>query len=520
MAAPRRARQQSNVAHEPEKPPAPAPEDVRAALTAVGSAAIARWASGEHADADAGPAVLNEPAVSNRVAARWAERNGIASAATERDAHDLAGRALHGSAPAPQADAPTARSGDRLPDGIRGRMESSFGESFHDVRVHDSEGAHSIARSLDARAVTVGTDIYFDRGRFKPGGAAGDALIAHELAHVVQYRNGRLSPETAGRWENLGSEGWSVPGWGQHKSTVWTGSESEWRGVLDEADNDEVYTESLQGFLRAACDPGMIGRKSHQLGWPDYHNDVKRAPTRAEIMEFLKALYGLGEDLDLSPNWMFGSGTHLRLMRGELSAFVTKYQGDLIQLISREGVGGSKVIDQGGVGAVAEEGGKEVRVNMVNSAMTTAVEGLAQLIRAHAEGDEGAKSDAYSVISNSGLVIRRTLDVHEEAIKFEGEVNMFLIDLVLDVTKLDELPGVQTLLRQTPTVKGLLKNTIKKMGASAAKSGNPMEQADAIMATFENDVKELGPAAGVDSVLDANTERLAITTFSAAMSKK
>ncbi|MEH1128258.1 DUF4157 domain-containing protein [Micromonospora sp. CPCC 206061] len=512
------------MAHEPEKPATPAPDDVRAALTAVGSAAIARWASGEHADASAGPVMLSEPAVSNRVAARWAERNapapGTASDATERDAHDLAGRALRGSESTPGADSPAARSGDRLPDGVRGRMESSFGESFDDVRVHDSEGAHSIAQSLDARAVTVGTDIYFDRGRFKPGGATGDSLIAHELAHVVQYRNGQMSPETAGRWQNLGSEGWSVPGWGRHQSTVWVGSEAEWRGVLDEADNDEVYTESLQGFLRAACDPGMIGRKNHELGWPDYHNDVKRAPTRAEIMEFLKALYGLGEDLDLSPNWLFGSGTHLRLMRGELSAFVTKYQGDLIQLISREGVGGSKVIDQGDVGAVAEEGGKEVRVNMVNSAMTTAVEGLAQLIRAHAEGDEGAKSDAYSVISNSGLVIRRTLDVHEEAIKFEGEVNMFLIDLVLDVTKLDEMPGVQSLLRRTPAVKGLLKNTIKKMGAGAAKSGNPMEQADAIMAAFENDVKELGPAAGVDSVLDANTERLAITTFSAAMSKK
>ena len=148
-------------------------------------------------------------------------------------------------------------------------------------------------------------------------------------------------------------------------------------------------------------------------------------------------------------------------------------------------------------------------------------EGAASLIRAHATGvNEAAKSSAYSVIGNAGLVIRSTLDVHEAAVKFEGEVNMFLIDLALDVTKLDEIPGVQTLLRRTPAVKGLLKSTVKKMGASAASSDDPMKQAAAIAADFENDLKALGPAAGTDSVLDANTERLAITTFAAALSKK
>lgn len=37
-----------------------------------------------------------------------------------------------------------------------------------------------------ARALTVGSDIAFAPGQFEPGTPVGDALIAHELAHVLQ----------------------------------------------------------------------------------------------------------------------------------------------------------------------------------------------------------------------------------------------------------------------------------------------------------------------------------------------
>jgi hypothetical protein len=39
---------------------------------------------------------------------------------------------------------------------------------------------------LNARAFTVGSDVAFGSGEYKPGSLIGDALIAHELAHVVQ----------------------------------------------------------------------------------------------------------------------------------------------------------------------------------------------------------------------------------------------------------------------------------------------------------------------------------------------
>ncbi|MDQ4048465.1 MAG: DUF4157 domain-containing protein, partial [Actinomycetota bacterium] len=42
-------------------------------------------------------------------------------------------------------------------------------------------------------AFTVGSDVFFAAGEYRPGTPAGDELIAHELTHVVQQRGAPLS---------------------------------------------------------------------------------------------------------------------------------------------------------------------------------------------------------------------------------------------------------------------------------------------------------------------------------------
>jgi hypothetical protein len=76
--------------------------------------------------------------------------------------------------------------GARLPADLRQRMEQGFGRSFGDVRVHVGAAADQAARSVAARAYTVGKDIVFGQGQFDPASPHGRRLIAHELAHVVQ----------------------------------------------------------------------------------------------------------------------------------------------------------------------------------------------------------------------------------------------------------------------------------------------------------------------------------------------
>jgi hypothetical protein len=83
--------------------------------------------------------------------------------------------------------------GTTLPADTRGFMESRFGHDFSGVRVHHGTQAETLSRQIDARAFTVGQDIFFGRSEYAPSSREGQHLLAHELTHVVQQSSGRLS---------------------------------------------------------------------------------------------------------------------------------------------------------------------------------------------------------------------------------------------------------------------------------------------------------------------------------------
>lgn len=62
----------------------------------------------------------------------------------------------------------------------------AFGDAVADARLHTGGLAHTLARTVSARAFTVGRDVFFAAGEFRPHTTAGRRLLAHELAHVVQ----------------------------------------------------------------------------------------------------------------------------------------------------------------------------------------------------------------------------------------------------------------------------------------------------------------------------------------------
>ena len=67
-------------------------------------------------------------------------------------------------------------------------FESRFKHSFADVRIHAGPQAQASALGLHARAYTVGEDIAFAPGQYRPGTLEGRHLLAHELSHVTQQR--------------------------------------------------------------------------------------------------------------------------------------------------------------------------------------------------------------------------------------------------------------------------------------------------------------------------------------------
>jgi hypothetical protein len=86
------------------------------------------------------------------------------------------------------AIAATQGGGNPLERSVAATLSNSMGTSVADVRVHADDGAAALARAVTARAFTVGNDIYFGRGEYRPGTPDGQALIAHEVAHTIQQR--------------------------------------------------------------------------------------------------------------------------------------------------------------------------------------------------------------------------------------------------------------------------------------------------------------------------------------------
>ena len=82
---------------------------------------------------------------------------------------------------------------------VQRRMEGAFGHSLADVRIHADGESDTLNRSLDARAFTLGSDIFLGREATSAGMDGGDRLLAHELTHVVQQRGTAQSgPLTVG----------------------------------------------------------------------------------------------------------------------------------------------------------------------------------------------------------------------------------------------------------------------------------------------------------------------------------
>lgn len=87
----------------------------------------------------------------------------------------------------------TQRGGEALPAETQSFMESRLGRDLSPVRVHSDSVAHGLAREVNARAFTVGRDIFFGQSEYQPFSQDGRRLLAHELTHVMQQADGRLS---------------------------------------------------------------------------------------------------------------------------------------------------------------------------------------------------------------------------------------------------------------------------------------------------------------------------------------
>jgi Domain of unknown function (DUF4157) len=135
--------------------------------------------AGDERARSGGPIVRIASAIGNRGFARTVARM--------RDGEGiLPGGVVH---PDVEAAIGAARGGGRALDRPVGEhVGAALGDSLSDVRIHADSAAAALARSVSARAFTLGSDIFFGAGEYRPATPAGRELLTHELVHIVQQR--------------------------------------------------------------------------------------------------------------------------------------------------------------------------------------------------------------------------------------------------------------------------------------------------------------------------------------------
>lgn len=162
--------------------------------------------------------------------------------------------------------------GQPLDQNTRSFFEQRFGYDFSHVRVHTDARAAKTAQELKARAYTIGRDVVFAGGEYRPEALEGRKLLAHELTHVVQQgdqvctvmracncsaigaRNPTSSEESSlsTAFPRLVSGDWcvSAPATPTYNCIAWSiGNTSNW--IWDEVDSvygDNDGTVSLSDF--------------------------------------------------------------------------------------------------------------------------------------------------------------------------------------------------------------------------------------------------------------------------------
>ena len=162
--------------------------------------------------------------------------------------------------------------GQPLPESARSFFEPRFGQSFSDVRVHTGADANQAAKSINARAYTLGNNIAFANGEYNISSTAGRSLIAHELTHTLQQSAGTKSVQrgSAGLFGGKGCMQASGTEWALVGTGVWKSlAQGNCTGTLEDADGMTCGG----GFYR--LDNGQTGNCSTPR-----HDDATFAPRR------------------------------------------------------------------------------------------------------------------------------------------------------------------------------------------------------------------------------------------------
>lgn len=183
--------------------------------------------------------------------------------------------------------ASTKGHGEKLGNKVHGFMSSKFGTDFGGVNVHNNSHSHKLAKQINAKAFTVGEDIYFNRGEYQPQTNKGKHLLAHELTHTIQQNN-RVSPMGIQRMCNTKSANKFYTKSKIGKKIKWTkGLVEELFKVVGTA-NKVLYENALTSGALDVSFIALVCKAQQILGFTGDDVDGKIGPKTETVWEAWK----------------------------------------------------------------------------------------------------------------------------------------------------------------------------------------------------------------------------------------
>ena len=107
----------------------------------------------------------------------------------EMEEENIQGKGLQGGAVTSEFEQKLQKAksaGQPLQPELQAKMGQAMGADFSGVKVHNDVRSDQLNQSIQAKAFTTGSDVFFKQGAYNPNSRHGQELIAHELTHVVQ----------------------------------------------------------------------------------------------------------------------------------------------------------------------------------------------------------------------------------------------------------------------------------------------------------------------------------------------
>ncbi len=175
--------------------------------------------------------------------------------------------------------------GQPLDAGLQQSMGQAMEADFSQVKIHADAQANQLNQSIQAKAFTIGQDVFFHQGEYQPKSRAGQELIAHELTHVVQQS-------------------------GHHTDGMSAGSE-----MIQRFQAQIVATENKSGH-GVIADIKLSGRTAspfsgtmgaHSTAWTVHTDGIRRQLQGLTLTQAIARMKELVEEEMQSPQWTSAS---------------------------------------------------------------------------------------------------------------------------------------------------------------------------------------------------------------------